>query len=199
MFAWLVSLYHKIKLGGYYIGDNTNVVKTESVQECTRDAATRKRVAAAIKAQEQMMNARAMCAHSVDCRDIFTCVDPKCFKRVPMRIVGTSVVTKRSKVSINKSFVIAFMFSSCLFGSHVVNGRRVVDKSVVSDVDTCIVRKNNPYAVDYVLNISSMPIMIRRQNQRPLYIPGVYSVHKVFVFRQDKRLSFVDSVSYKND
>ena len=72
----------------YLIGDEVvPLFKAKTEQENPRDAATRKRVRAAFKAQEQQMQARAVKAHDADCIDPWTCQKTICYKWVPDKIV----------------------------------------------------------------------------------------------------------------
>lgn len=72
------------------------MAKTYEVQECTRDAATKKRVQKQFDEQEQSMNARALKPHA--CPDPLSCVKRVCFKRTPDKIVSSPYqVGKRGK------------------------------------------------------------------------------------------------------
>lgn len=65
-----------------------------TVKECTRDAATKKRVSKAFKEQQQQMQARALKAHEVTC-DPLSCDKNVCFKRVPDEIKKRTTVKRR--------------------------------------------------------------------------------------------------------
>lgn len=72
-----------------FIGDLiVPLIKVKTEQENPRDAATRKRVREAFKAQEQQMQSRAMKAHSADCEDPLTCKKRICFVWKPDQIVN---------------------------------------------------------------------------------------------------------------
>lgn len=64
-----------------------------SVKECTRDKATRIRVAKAIKAQQKHMKMRAQKAHDPKC-DPLTCTKRHCFVVEPDKEVSRSTVTR---------------------------------------------------------------------------------------------------------
>lgn len=61
--------------------------------ENPRDHETRKRVAAAFKAQEKEMKARVQKAHSADCLDPLSCDKIICYSFVPDQIVSQEVVS----------------------------------------------------------------------------------------------------------
>lgn len=63
------------------------VTRTQMTQENIRDAQTRKRVAAAFKAQEKQMQARAMKAHDPSCLDPWGCQKIVCYTFEPDKIV----------------------------------------------------------------------------------------------------------------
>lgn len=88
----ILKLFRKIKnwfLTKKFILEEelTPVSKTITQLENERDAATRKRVAAAFKSQEKQMQARAMKAHDPACPDPLTCKKRICFKWEPDKIV----------------------------------------------------------------------------------------------------------------
>ena len=70
-----------------------------SVQEDTRDAATKKRVQMSIQDQWQSLNARALKRHCFECPDPWTCTKNPCFIPVGDKIVGTSTVTRTRGVT----------------------------------------------------------------------------------------------------
>jgi len=72
----------------------TPVSKAITTLENQRDAEARKRVAAAFKAQEKLMQARAMKAHDVSCPDPLTCKKKICFKWEADRIVHENKKTE---------------------------------------------------------------------------------------------------------
>ena len=65
-------------------------------EQCNvRDAQTRKRVAAAFKAQESQMNARALVSHDPVCENIDKCKKKNCFKFKPDKIVSDPYTIKK--------------------------------------------------------------------------------------------------------
>lgn len=56
-------------------------------QECTRDAATKKRVRNYIESQHELLVVRAMRPHGPDCADPIDCNNMDCFKFVPDVII----------------------------------------------------------------------------------------------------------------
>lgn len=78
------------------IVDNPLNHKVVDVKECVRDTQTKKRVAAAFRQQKHEMGLRAMKAHS--CSDPITCTILHCFKYVPDKTVGKSVVVSVDSV-----------------------------------------------------------------------------------------------------
>lgn len=72
----------------------TPVSKAITTLENQRDAETRKRVAAAFKAQEKQMQARAMKAHDAKCEDPLACTKTICYVWQPDEIVKDEKDTK---------------------------------------------------------------------------------------------------------
>ena len=66
--------------------------KEVSVKECTRDQATKKRVANAFKQQAQQMQARRA-SHKFSCNDTLTCSG--CYELVPDKIVSEPYKLKK--------------------------------------------------------------------------------------------------------
>lgn len=77
--------------------DDSPLQPVESVKECTRDKATRERVAKAFKEQAQQMQARALKSHGSDCKDPAFCTKQKCFVWAPDTIVKKSIVKRRMR------------------------------------------------------------------------------------------------------
>jgi hypothetical protein len=68
-----------------------------TVQEDTRDAATRKRVAESIASQWEQLSARALKAHAADCPDPWTCKKNPCFIWEPDKIVSAPYEVENKK------------------------------------------------------------------------------------------------------
>lgn len=77
-------------LGNPVIGPQRN-----TVQESTRDIASRKRVAKAFAQQQTQMKARALKPHDPTCKDPLMCKQISCFKRVPDKIVSDPYTVQR--------------------------------------------------------------------------------------------------------
>ena len=77
----------------------TPLTKAPSEKSCTRDAATRKRVAKAFEEQQEQMQSRAMKAHDVTCEDPISCKKAICFQWAPDKIVKVEVeeIKKRGR------------------------------------------------------------------------------------------------------
>lgn len=68
-----------------------------SVQEDTRDAATRKRVKVAIEKEYDSIMAKSLKRHAYDCKDPWTCKKNPCYIPVPDKIVSKTQVTRKVK------------------------------------------------------------------------------------------------------
>ena len=88
IFKFLKKLKRWILTKRFFLEEEiTPVSKEITTLENQRDAETRKRVAAAFKAQEKQMQARAMKAHDATCPDPLMCKKTICFKWEPDKIV----------------------------------------------------------------------------------------------------------------
>jgi hypothetical protein len=72
----------------------SNAPFSPSVQEDTRDAATRKRVRIAIESEWSSIMAKSLKRHSPDCKDPWTCTKNPCYVPIPDKIVKTSTITR---------------------------------------------------------------------------------------------------------
>lgn len=92
-------MLNKIKYMFSVIGikpnQEVNALKPMTVQEDQRDVQTRKRVAAYIEANHELLMARAMRPHGADCTDNVTCEKIDCFKWQPDKIVGKPYKVER--------------------------------------------------------------------------------------------------------
>lgn len=75
----------------------TPLTKIISETSCTRDAATRKRVAKAFEEQQQQMQSRAMKAHDPKCEDPTSCKKTFCYQWAPDKIVKVEIEEKRKR------------------------------------------------------------------------------------------------------
>lgn len=73
----------------------TPITKVSSDRSCTRDAATRKRVAKAFEEQQQEMQSRAMKAHDATCEDPISCKKTICYQWAPDKIVKVEVIKRK--------------------------------------------------------------------------------------------------------
>lgn len=97
MLKFLKRIWDKIKYKMIAVDGIDNPVqqttRVDSVKECTRDKATRARVAKAFESQQQQMQARALKAHEPTC-DPLSCDKNICFKRQPDQIKKRTTVTR---------------------------------------------------------------------------------------------------------